>query len=53
VRNAASAYDCGMSLGGSPPLLDRTPELSAIDAALSSAVLGKGSTLLVEGEMPG
>ena len=38
-----------MSLGGSPPLLDRTPELSAIDAALSSAVLGKGSTLLVEG----
>src|SRR3984885_4336703 len=50
VRNAASAYDCSMSLGGSPPLLDRTPELSAIDAALSSAVLGKGSTLLVEGE---
>jgi DNA-binding CsgD family transcriptional regulator len=49
VRNAASAYDCSMSLGGSPPLLDRTPELSAIDAALSSAVLGKGSTLLVEG----
>jgi DNA-binding CsgD family transcriptional regulator len=39
-----------MSLGGSPPLLDRTPELSAIDAALSSAVSGKGSTLLVEGE---
>jgi DNA-binding CsgD family transcriptional regulator len=39
-----------MSSGGSPPLLDRTPELSAIDAALSSAVSGKGSTLLVEGE---
>jgi DNA-binding CsgD family transcriptional regulator/tetratricopeptide (TPR) repeat protein len=39
-----------MGLGGSPPLLDRTPELSAIDVALSSAVSGKGSTLLVEGE---
>ncbi len=40
-----------MGLGGAPatPLLDRTPELSAIAAALSSAVSGKGSTLLVEG----
>jgi DNA-binding CsgD family transcriptional regulator/tetratricopeptide (TPR) repeat protein len=38
-----------MGLGGSPPLLDRTPELSAINDALSSAVSGKGSTLLVEG----
>jgi DNA-binding CsgD family transcriptional regulator len=51
VGRRASAYDLSMVSGGAPtePLLDRATELSAIEAALKSAMSGSGSTLLVEG----